>query len=286
MTFSEALRANRYYLLAIFLLMAVLYSDIVPEMVVNWARDENYSHGFLVPFIAAFFVYQRWWELRVAPAVPSNAGLLVLGLGLAMLVLGWVGTEYFTMRMSLIVFLTGTVLYLFGWSVLKLLSLPLGYLMLMVPIPYIIYNAVAFPLKIFVTEVSVATLKILGVVVWHEGNIIMFTNTVLEVADACSGLRSIMSLLALSVVFAFLTQKGMLKRWIIILSTVPIAVLTNAFRVIVTGFLAQYWGAQVAEGFFHDFAGYAVFLMAMFLLLALGGVLGLVGKRSAKRMEN
>lgn len=286
MTFSEALRANRYYLLAIFLLMAVLYSDIVPEMVVNWARDENYSHGFLVPFIAAFFVYQRWGELRVAPAVPSNAGLLVLGLGLAMLVLGWVGTEYFTMRMSLIVFLTGTVLYLFGWSVLKLLSLPLGYLMLMVPIPYIIYNAVAFPLKIFVTEVSVATLKILGVVVWHEGNIIMFTNTVLEVADACSGLRSIMSLLALSVVFAFLTQKGMLKRWIIILSTVPIAVLTNAFRVIVTGFLAQYWGAQVAEGFFHDFAGYAVFLMAMFLLLALGGVLGLVGKRSAKRMEN
>jgi len=182
------------------------------------------------------------------------------------------------MRISLVVLLCGMTLFWFGTRVFALLALPLLYLVLMVPIPYIVYDAAAFPLKLFVTHVSVAVLKLLGVVVWNEGNIIMFTNTVLEVADACSGLRSIMSLLALAVAFAFLTQKSHVKKAIIIASAVPIAVLTNAMRVIVTGLLAQHWGAQVAEGFFHDFAGFAVFAVAMALLLVLGGLLSLAGR--------
>jgi exosortase len=281
MTFLESLKANKFYLIGLLPLLGVLYSGIVPDMVQQWSNDENYSHGFLVPLISAFFIYQRWDDLRDTPAEPSNLGLLVIAGALGLLTLGYVGTEYFSMRVSLVGVLAGLVLYFFGFQVFTKLSLPLGFLVLMVPIPYIIYDAAAFPLKLFVTEFSVAALKLMGVVVWHEGNIIMFTNTVLEVADACSGLRSIMSLLALGVAFAFLTQKSMVKRWLIIFATLPIAVLTNAMRVIVTGFLAQYWGAQVAEGFFHDFAGFAVFFVAMILLLAFGGFLSLFGRKTS-----
>ncbi|HDQ41826.1 MAG TPA: exosortase/archaeosortase family protein [Desulfonatronum sp.] len=279
MTFLDALKQYRFHLLASLLVLAGLYYNIIPDMVRQWAGDDNYSHGFLVPLISGFFIYQRWDRLKDARVEPSSLGLIVIILGLCQLLLGWLGTEYFNMRISLVVLLCGMTLYWFGTRVFAIMALPLLYLALMVPIPYIIYDAAAFPLKLFVTHVSVAALKIMGVVVWNEGNIIMFTNTVLEVADACSGLRSIMSLLALAVAFAFLTQKSHVKKAIIIASAVPIAVLTNAMRVIVTGVLAQHWGAQVAEGFFHDFAGFAVFAVAMVLLLALGGLLSLVGKR-------
>ncbi|SDB57968.1 exosortase [Desulfonatronum thiosulfatophilum] len=275
MTFTEALFKFRFYLLLLIPILAVMYFDIVSHMIFQWANDENYSHGFLVPLISGFFVYQRWDKLRTAPVDPSNLGLIVVFIGLSQLILGWLGTELFNMRLSLVVILCGMTLYLFGLRIFKIMALPLLFLILMIPIPYIIYDAAAFPLKLFVTNISVTTLKMLGVIVWNEGNIIMFTNTVLEVADACSGLRSIMSLLALAVAFAFLTQKNNTKRAIIIASAIPIAVITNAMRVIVTGFLAQYWGPQVAQGFFHDFAGFAVFAVAMVLLLALGGILSI-----------
>ena len=278
MTFSNVLYAYRYYFLLLLPAIAGLYYAVVPDMIKQWAHDENYSHGFLVPLISAFFLYQRWDDLKDAPVTPANIGLLVIVLGLIQLILAWLGTELFNMRLSLVVLLCGTTLYLFGIQVFKIMALPLLFLVLMIPIPYIIYDAAAFPLKLFVTEVSVTVLRMLGVVVWNEGNIIMFTNTVLEVADACSGLRSIMSLLALAVAFAFLTQKSHINKAIIIASAIPIAVATNAMRVIVTGFLAQYWGAQVAQGFFHDFAGFAVFAVAMVLLLALGGILSIVRK--------
>ncbi|WP_031387405.1 exosortase A [Desulfonatronum thiodismutans] len=286
MTFLDALKQYRFHLLASLLMLAGLYYGVVPDMVRQWASDDNYSHGFLVPLISAFFIYQRWDQLKSAPVKPSGIGLIVVIFGLCQLLLGWLATEYFNMRLSLVVLLCGMTLYWFGTRVFTIMALPLLYLALMIPIPYIIYDAAAFPLKLFVTHASVAALKIMGVVVWNEGNIIMFTNTVLEVADACSGLRSIMSLLALAVAFAFLTQKSHIKKAIIIASAVPIAVLTNAMRVIVTGVLAQHWGAQVAEGFFHDFAGFAVFAVAMVLLVVLGGLLSLVGKERSQETDS
>jgi exosortase len=163
-------------------------------------------------------------------------------------------------------------LFWFGREVLKGMALPLGYLIFMVPIPYIIYDMAAFPLKLFVTKVSVAFLKIVGVVVMREGNIIMFPTTTLEVADACSGIRSLISLLAIAVAYSFLMKTTNVRRWTIIFSAIPIAVATNALRVIVTGILAQWWGARAAEGFFHEFAGMTVFLLAMVMLVAFGEI--------------
>jgi exosortase D (VPLPA-CTERM-specific) len=274
MTFAETGRTYRWYLIGVVLLLSALYWKIVPPMVQQWYQDENYSHGFIVPIIAGYFLYTRWDELKNTPVTRWNAGLAVILLGLLQLLAGWLGTEYFSMRSSLIVILAGLVLYLFGTGVFRTALLSIAYLFFMIPIPYIIYDAVAFPLKIMVTKVSVSTMKAIGIVVMREGNIIMFPSLTLEVADACSGIRSLLSLLALAVAYAFFLRISQRKRLFLICAAVPIAIFTNAVRVIVTGILAQQWGAKVAEGFFHEFAGLVVFAVAMVMLISLGALLG------------
>ena len=278
MTLAEAIRSTRIHLSLTLCLLVMLYYRIVPDMVLDWYKDDNYSHGFLVPIIAGYFLWQRWPELKEKIVRPEGMGLALVLLALLQLTIAWLGSEYFTMRSSLFVLLAGLALYLFGREVLKGLALPLGYLIFMVPIPYIIYDAVAFPLKLFITKASVATLQMMGVIVMREGNIIMLPTTTLEVADACSGIRSLMSLLALAAAYAFMIQTSNLKRAILIVSAVPIAIFTNGLRVIVTGILAQWWGAKAAEGFFHEFAGLAVFALAMVILVAEGALLRRIGR--------
>ena len=221
---------------------------------------------------------QNWPALKSTPLRPSNTGLLLIIGSLVLLLLGYVGTEYFTMRSSLVFLLAGIVLYWFGWAILRLTSLSIAFLIFMVPLPYIVYDALAFPLKLLVTKASVAALVLLSVPVVREGNIIMFPQTVLEVADACSGLRSLMSLVTLAVALAFLNHKTALKRTILICSAVPVAIVTNMFRVITTGVLANQYGSAVAEGFFHEFAGFAVFALAMVILFGESALLKKVGR--------
>jgi exosortase D (VPLPA-CTERM-specific) len=273
MTFAESIQRYRYYLLCLLVLLAGAYYSILQSMAVQWYQDANYSHGFLVPVIAGYFLYERRQSLAVTPIAPWGPGLAVVLLGLFQLIAGCAVNEYFTTRSSLIVLLAGLVLFLFGRSVFRQVLLPLGYLILMVPLPYIVYNAIAFPLKLFVTRVSVVFLKMVGVVVLHEGNILMFPALTLEVADACSGIRSMVSLLALAVACAFYIRTSSFKRCLLVAAAIPVALLTNAARVIVTGLLAQKWGAQVAEGFYHEFAGLMVFVLAMALLAGIGVLL-------------
>ena len=275
--FQEVLKEQRWQLLLLLPLLAAVYWGIIPGMVADWENDPNYSHGFLVPLISGYFVWQKWPELKLLSVRPSHVGLLVIVGSLLLLIFGYAGTEYFSLRSSLIFLLAGIVLYWYGWTVSSHLALPIGFLLFMVPLPYIVYDAMAFPLKLLVAKYSVVALKLMGIAVMREGNIIIFPQTVLEVADACSGLRSLVSLLALAVAFAFFSQKSNIKRVIMVLAAVPIAIVTNMFRVIVTGFLAQYYGAAAAEGFFHEFAGMAVFALAMVLLFVLGAGLRKVG---------
>ena len=264
--------------LLVIVAIGAVYMTIVPDMVADWYDDPNYSHGFLVPLIAAYFLMQNWPAIKSTPLRPSNAGLLLIIGSLILLLLGYIGTEYFTMRSSLVFLLAGIVLYWFGWTVLRLSSLSIAFLIFMVPLPYIVYDSIAFPLKLLVTYASVAVLKILSVPVVSEGNIIMFPQTVLEVADACSGLRSLMSLVTLAVALAFLSQKTTVKRTILILSAVPVAIVTNMIRVIVTGVLASRYGAAAAEGFFHEFAGMAIFALAMVILFCESAILRRLGR--------
>ncbi|EPR37225.1 eight transmembrane protein EpsH [Desulfovibrio sp. X2] len=278
MSFAESLRRYRFELLGLVALLGVTYGIIVQGMVSDWIRDPNYSHGFLVPLIAGYLLWLRRGDLAQAEVQPNNAGLPVILGGVAVLLLGWLASEFFTMRLSLLIILGGSALYLFGRQVFDIVLTPLLYLVLMIPIPYVIYNVVAFPLKLFVSDVSVTALKAMGIVVWREGNIIMFPDLTLEVADACSGMRSIMSLLALSAAYALIFHTSKRDRIILILASLPIAIATNALRVIATGVLSRYFGAAAAEGFFHEFAGLFVFMAAVALLLGLGTLL----KKTAK----
>lgn len=273
MTFIDSIKTYRVQFFIAFILLAGLYYPVIPSMVGQWYYDPNYSHGFIVPLIAGYIAWQRLSELKKAEVSPSINGLFIMIAGLFVLIAAFVGTEYFTMRASLIIVLAGITLFFFGKQVFSMLTLPICYLFFMVPLPYIVYDAVAFPLKLFVTKVSVLFLKAIGIVVVREGNIIMFSSTVLEVADACSGIRSLVSLLALSVAFAYFSQSSNLKRSLLVISAVPIAIFANAVRVIITGILAQHWGAKAAEGFFHEFAGMAVFGVAIAMLVATGMLL-------------
>lgn len=277
-TFSDALKNYKFQFIFSLLLLGGLYYHIIPPMVKQWYNDSNYSHGFLVPFIAGYFLYKRREVLKRSVVAPSNIGLFVIIPALIILTIGYLGAEYFTMRSSLILTLGGMVIYFFGKGVFKAVALPIGYLFFMVPLPYIVYDVVAFPLKLFIAKYSVLFLETIGIPVLREGNIIMFPNITLEVADACSGIRSLMSLLTLSVAFSFLSQNTTLKKIIVILSAIPIAIFANGMRVIVTGILSQQWGTQVAEGFFHEFAGLAVFGVAVAMLLITGVVIKKIGR--------
>lgn len=257
----------------LFLAIAGIYAGIFQKLYLDWMNDPNYSHGLLVPFISGYFVWQQRQKLGKLEIKPANSGFLLILFALLVLFAGVAAQEYFSKRSSFVFLLAGIVLFQFGWQWLRSLALPIGFLFFMIPLPYIVYDAMAFPLKLFVAKFSVMTLKLMGVVVWREGNIIMFPQTVLEVADACSGLRSLMSLLALGVALAVFSQEKMSRRVLLVLLTIPIAILTNMIRVIGTGFLAQYYGAAAAEGFFHEFAGMGVFVLAMVLLFVCSGVL-------------
>jgi len=272
MNLAEVLQRYKYHLLGVAVLAGSLYVAVLPRMVLQWYGDGNYSHCFLVPLLAGFFLFERRKELARTPVAPWTPGLAVVALALAQLLLGSLAGELFTERSSLVVLLAGLVLYLFGRGVFRGALLPLGYLVLMVPLPYIVYDLAAFPLRLFVSRVSVGFLQLFGILVQRDGNVIVFPTIVLEVADACSGLRSLMSLLALGIAYAFFLPISPLKRVLLILCALPVAIFANAARVIMTGFLAQYWGAQAAQGFFHEFAGLLVFALALALLLGIGAL--------------
>lgn len=273
LTLGNALRSHWPELTLVLLGTAALYAPVVSRMVAVWMHYDDYSHGFLVPFVSAYFLYCRRAGLRDAETRPAWIGLGVLAFGLAQLLAGSLAGEYFSQRTSLLTILAGLLLLFLGWRVLRLALLPLAYLVFMVPIPEIVYNSAAFPLKLLVTDLSVASLKLLNVAVLQEGNILIFPNVTLEVADACSGLRSLVSLAALGTAYAFIQPFPGWSRLLLMAATVPIAVATNALRVVCTGLLARHMGPQAAEGFFHEFAGLFVFVMAMIMVLVLGALL-------------
>ncbi len=257
---------------------AAAYGPILLEMGRDWARDDNYSHGFLVPLVSAYFLWRRRGRLvRLAPR-PANAGLVLLLLGLAALVLGEIGAEQFTKRLSFLVVVAGGVVFLGGWRWLRAVAFPYAYLFFMVPLPYIVYDAVAFPLKLFAARVATGLVANLGIPIFAEGNVIYLESTTLQVADACSGIRSLVSLLALAAAFAYVTQPAGWRRWLLFLAAVPIAIATNVGRIVGTAVLADRYGAKVAMGFFHEFAGVVVFGAALLLLFALGAVVGRLGR--------
>ena len=260
-------------------LITTLYYEIFAGLLYDWDNDPNYSHGFIVPFMSAFFVYERWTRLRELPIQPNIFGIPILILGMAMLVIGSVGAELFAQRVSFIVVITGLTMLILGKRMLVTLSLPIVFLLFMIPLPAIVVNTIAFPLQIFAAQSASFCLFNLGIPVLREGNLIFLAGTTLEVAEACSGLRSLVALLALGTVYGYFSQRQLWKRWALVLLSIPIAIVANALRVTGTGILANYWGTEAAEGFYHTFEGWLVFVVAFILLLGCGTIIAKIGKQ-------
>lgn len=268
---------------ALAVLLLGLYHEVLSYLVLQWYLDPNYSHGFLVPFVAAYFVRERYDALSRLAVRPSLWGAALLGLGLLMLVLGAIGAELFVQRVSLIVVIAGLVLLLLGPEQLRVLLFPIAFLLFMIPLPAIVVNAAAFPLQLLAAKTATFCLFHAGIPVLREGNVIVLAGTTLEVAEACSGIRSLQTLMALATVYAYFTQDAVWRRWALIVLSIPIAIVANAFRVSGTGFLAHAFGLEAAEGFYHGFSGWLIFVLAFVLLMGAGTLLAKAGARGRIR---
>jgi len=249
-------------------LVGLLYQAVLPDLVLDWWHDENNSHGFLVPLVSLYVAWERRDALRRLAVRPSAGGGALLVLGILVLVAGGVGAVQYVERVSVIVVLAGLIAFNLGWGHLKALSFPVLYLLLAIPPPAMVLNQVAFPLQLLAARGAEQLLFALGIPVLREGNVIELAHTTLEVAEACSGIRSLVSLLALALCVAYFFHRGWVARTVLTLSAVPIAVVTNVARVAGTGVLVQYFGVEAAEGFYHSFSGWFLFMAAMVLLVA------------------
>jgi exosortase len=261
---------------------ALLYWRVIARLVHDWVADGNYSHGFLIVPLSVYFAWERRARLRTIPRQPSGFGLVVVIGSVAVLLAGLMGAELFLTRVSLIGIIAGAILFLFGWRTLRVLTLPVLFLLLMIPIPAIILNQITFPLQLLASQVGESSLRALDVPVLREGNVIVLANVSLEVAEACSGIRSLISLLTLGIVYGYFVDPRLTVRLAVALSTIPIAIAANGIRVAGTGVAAHYWGPQVAEGFFHTFSGWLMFVVAFCMLFVVTKIIVRVAPRPSR----
>jgi exosortase len=250
-----------------------LYRSILIHLVGQWWHDPNFSHGFFVPLFSALVIWQERQKFSDLPLRPSWSGLAIAAFGMCILVVGQMGAELFLSRFSLLILLAGLVVLFCGWIYFRALMFPWAFLILMIPVPTVVFNQITFPLQLLASRVSGLILPLLGVPVLREGNVINLPAMALEVAEACSGIRSLMSLVALAIIYGYLMEKRLWVRWILAFASVPIAVAANSVRIIGTGLLVQYWDPEKAEGYFHASWGWIIFVISLLMLYALHGLI-------------
>src|SRR5882672_5665379 len=308
---SVAITRKLYQPVAIAVALAFVYFTVLLKLGGDWWNDENYSHGLLIPFVIGYILWQerqRFTDAQTSPA--ALWGTIGVGMSLLLLWAGVAGAELFVQRLSLMLMITSVVIYFWGFRLLRLVAVPLSLLLLSIPIPQIIFNRIAFPLQLFASRCAVGAMSFFNIPVLRQGNIIELMPLgasepkKLAVVEACSGIRSLMTLVTLAVIYAYFTQpkddhdddskSGEIRTgrprsqhkvgrflksftfWrslILVVAAVPIAILTNALRVSGTGVLAHYYGTRVADGFFHTFSGWVIYIAAAVLLFATGWVL-------------
>jgi exosortase len=259
-------------------LVLLLYAPVLRNLVSQWWSDSDYSHGFFVPLFSGYILWRqrdRWMKIETKP---SNFGLLVMLGGVGLLLVGSLGAELFTSRFSLLVLLAGMILFLGGWKLLRAVSFPLCFLIFMIPLPTIIYNQITFPLQLIASRFATFWLELVHVPVLREGNILLFSNYSLEVVEACSGIRSLMTLISLAVIYGYVLEPRLWVRILLVVLMVPIAIVSNAFRIMGAGMMAHHFGPAAAEGFLHEFSGWVIFLVALLLLFTFHWILRRIGQ--------
>jgi exosortase len=269
----------RWQVVALLLLVAWLYASILAHLFLQWvgpSRDPNFEHGIFVPLFALFVLWQDRKRLGAISPAPSWTGLPLVLLSLLMLVLGVLGAELFFSRVSLLILLAGLIILFQGWTFFRGVLFPWAFLILMIPIPNLILQQVTFPLQLLASKLATDLLDLVGVPVLRQGNVIVLASMPLDVAEACSGIRSLLTLVTLAIIYGYLMETRIWVRVVLALLAVPIAVAANSFRIFGTGLLVQYWDPDKAEGFFHTFSGWLIFVVALIMLFLVHRVISLI----------
>ncbi len=269
-----------YIIVAI--LLVVLYYRVAVKLVYDWYTIPDYSHGFLVPLFAAFLVWDKRKVLKAIPIRQTWSGIVLVVFSIMVLILGVYGVELFTARISFILMITGLIATFFGWAMVRELRFPLLVLVLAIPFPAILFNRITFPLQLLASRIASDILPLLRVPTLHEGNVIELPVMKLEVAEACSGIRSLMSLFTLAVFYGYFLERTTKRRVILALASIPIAVTANVARIVGTGLCVQYWDPEKALGFFHEFSGWVMFVVSLACLFLVHRAMRLISPVKAK----
>lgn len=273
-TQSEAsIKLSPTALLVLLIALFAVYAPALYDLVLDWANDPNYSHGFFVPVISAWLIWKKRDQLAGLTPTHDKAGLIFLIGGMLLFVLGNGAAEYFSLRFSFVVTLTGLIWYLLGRTAIRMIWFELFFLLFMIPIPYVLYYAATFPMQLLASKITATIMNGIGMAVVRQGNILHIQGYSLEVAEACSGIRSLISLLALGALYAHLTQNRFSGKLVLFLSTIPIAVIGNVVRVMVTSLIAYTITTEVTTEPLHSILGMIVFVVAFVLLFIFGAIL-------------
>ena len=256
-----------------------LYFRVVASLIDQWLHDPDYSHGFLVPILAFWILWRQRRRLAELPAAPNWWGVPIVLAAMGLLILGTLGAENFVSRISLLIVIAGLVIHFYGWPHFRTALFSWAVLFLMVPLPAIIANRIVLPLQFISSGLATGFMDVCGIPVYREGNIIFLPSITLEVAEACSGIRSLMAMITLAVAYGYLLESKPWRRVVLIASAIPIAVIANSLRVMASGVLGQYWGRDKAEGFYHLFSGLIIFSFSFLLLWILHIVLRKFGEK-------
>lgn len=259
-------------------LLIAIYWGVTAKLVYDWYTEPDFSHGFLVPLFSAYLVWTKRAAIRKIPVEQSWGGVPLVIAGIFTLFLGIYGAELFLDRISLVMLLGGLIWTMAGRRMLRELRFPLLVLLLAIPWPAVVYNQITFPLQIFASKLASAALPLFGVPVMRDGNIIQLPSMQLEVAEACSGIRSLMSLVTAAIFYGYFLEPSVKRRVILALAAIPIAVLANGVRILGTGLGVQYWDPDKALGFFHEFSGWLIFVFSLVLLYLVHAAMNMQGR--------
>ena len=264
-------------------LLLVLYFPILREMVREWIEVEEMGHGFFVPAVSAYCVWLRRRELLLTPVERFWPAIALVLWGFCQAILGIVGADYFISRVGFLMALIGVILTLCGTAVLRQLAFPLFLLLFMIRLPLFIYSQITFPLQILASRLAETALGWIGIPVLRDGNILELPSQRLSVVEACSGIRSLLSLSFLALVYGFLFDRKPWMKWVLLVLTVPIAILANAFRVTITGILSEK-SPELASGVYHSMEGWVIFLVALGALMVVHQLLNFCWNRRPRRV--
>ncbi len=273
LTLEDSPRAERaqtgkwFAALSLAILVLIMYASVLGSLAEQWWNDPNYGHGFFVPAFAGYVLWSERDCWRALPFKPQNFGLVIMLVAIGLRVLGTLGAELFIARLSLVILISGIVVFLAGSHILKSIAFPIGYLLFMIPLPAIVYYQLTIPLQMWASRLAASGLVALGIHTVREGNLLILPNCTLNVVEACSGIRSLLSLLAVVVAYGYLAESSMWKRSVLAVASIPIAIATNGLRLVATGVLSYFFGPSVDSGLVHLALGLGFFVLAFLLIL-------------------